>query len=66
MDDAEFKDPLEAEVGDEPAHEDDLDLELEEKKKKELIDPEETESLADLEEEELDEEEEPFDDVNDM
>ena len=45
----------------EPAEEEELDLEGE-KKKKDLID-EDTESLADLEEDELEEEEEPFDDV---
>ena len=63
MDDAEFKDPLEGDLGEGLPHEDDLDLEIEEKKKKDLID-EDTESLEDLEEDELEEDEEPFDDVD--
>ncbi|MEK7135361.1 MAG: hypothetical protein AAB780_01505 [Patescibacteria group bacterium] len=64
MDDADFKDPLDADLIDEVAHDDDLDVELEAKKKKDLID-EDTVSADDLEEEE-DEDDEPFDDVNDM
>jgi hypothetical protein len=64
MDDAEFKDPLEGELGEELPHEDDLDLEIEAKKKKDLID-EDTVSLEDEVEEELeDDDEEPFDDVD--
>mgnify|MGYP001604812534 CR=1 FL=1 len=50
----------------EPVEEDDVDLPIgEEKKKKDLLD-EDTESLADLEEEELDEDDEPFDDVDEQ
>lgn len=61
MDDPEFKDPLEGDLAEELPNEDELDLELDEKKKKDLID-EDTESLEDLEEDELEEDEEPFDD----
>lgn len=63
MDD-EFKDPIDADLVDSVVHDDDLDVDLEAKKKKDLID-EETVSADDLEEEE-DEDDEPFDDVNDM
>ncbi len=63
--DEDLKDPLDADLVDDIAHDDDLDLvDLEAKKKKDLID-EETVSADDLEEEE-DEDDEPFDDVNDM
>lgn len=64
MEGDELKD-IEGELGEELPHEDDLDLELAEKKKKDLID-EEAESLEDLEEEELEEDEEPFDDVDEI
>lgn len=47
---------------DEPIEDDELEIEGEEKKKKDLID-EDTESLDDLEEDELEDEEEPFDDI---
>ena len=66
MDDAELRDPLDAEI-DPDLHdpeEDDLELDPTGKKKKDIID-EEIVSAEDLEEEE-DEDEEPFDDVNDM
>lgn len=64
MDDAEIKDPLEGDLGDDGVHED-LEADLEIPKKKDLID-EDVDSLEDLEDEELEEEEEPFDDVNNM
>lgn len=64
MEGDDFKD-LEGDLGEELPHEDDLDLELDEKKKKDLID-DDTESLEDLEEEELEEDEESFDDVDEM
>ncbi|OHA92325.1 MAG: hypothetical protein A3J09_02510 [Candidatus Zambryskibacteria bacterium RIFCSPLOWO2_02_FULL_51_21] len=51
-------------VEDETEGADDLDHEVVDKKKKDLLNPEETESLDDLEDEELEDEEEPFDDVN--
>ena len=41
-----------------------LEHEPDAKKKKDLLNPEETESLDDLEDEELEDEEEPFDDIN--
>lgn len=66
MDDAEFKDPLEADLEAEliEPEDDELDLDVLGKPKKDLID-DEIVSAEDLEEEE-DEDEEPFDDVNEM
>ncbi len=64
IDDAELKDPLEGDLGENLANEDDLDLEVEAKKKnKDLID-DDTVSADDLAEEEEEEDVEPFDDVN--
>lgn len=63
MDD-DLKDPLDADLIDEVLPDDDLEVDLEAKKKKDLID-EDTVSAEDLEEEE-EEDDEPFDDVNDM
>jgi hypothetical protein len=60
MEGDEFKD-IDHDVTEELPSEDDLDVELDEKKKKDLID-EDTESLEDLEDDELEEEEESFDD----
>ena len=51
-------------IDDGEASVDDLEHDVEGKKKKDLLKPEETESLEDLEDDELEDEEEPFDDVN--